>query len=249
MDHKLKKVIAFDMDKTLSQSKTKLKKDMAEALLRLMGSYKVAVVSGASLPQFERQLLDSLSLSNEHFGQLILLPTNGASMYIRNKELESVYSMELSKEEFDSIFEAFEKMFLEIGFEPITEPFGEILEKRGSQVTFSAFGSSAPLELKETWDQDKAKRHKMIDSLKKYLPDFEIRTGGSTSIDVTRVGIDKSYGIRKMLEHFDLSIDDVLFLGDDMLPHGNDYPVKMMGVETIHVSGPDHTLKEILSLI
>jgi hydroxymethylpyrimidine pyrophosphatase-like HAD family hydrolase len=54
---------------------------------------------------------------------------------------------------------------------------------------------------------------------------------------VTRKGIDKAYGMRKLLEFLGIGVDDVLFVGDRLEEGGNDYPVLAMGVPCVAVSG------------
>ena len=76
--------------------------------------------------------------------------------------------------------------------------WGELIEDRESQITYSALGQQAPLKEKKKWDPDFAKRKKIKAILDWSLPDFSVRLGGSTSIDVTLPGIDKAYGIRKL---------------------------------------------------
>ncbi|MCH8889020.1 HAD hydrolase family protein, partial [Patescibacteria group bacterium] len=71
------------------------------------------------------------------------------------------------------------------------------------------------------------------------------RIGGTTSIDVTKKGIDKAYGIQKIEKSLNIRRDNMLFIGDAVFPGGNDYSVKEAGVKTIQVSGPEET-KEII---
>ena len=73
--------------------------------------------------------------------------------------------------------------------------WGEVIEDRGSQITFSALGQQAPLAEKEKWDPDFAKRKKIKALVDPLIPEFSVRLGGATSIDVTKPGIDKAYGI------------------------------------------------------
>ena len=89
----------------------------------------------------------------------------------------------------------------------------------------------------------------MIEILKEYIPEFEIRTGGTTSIDVTRKGIDKAYGIMQMEKHLGIPRKEMVFVGDDLGPGGNDAPVIATGVEIIEVTGPEHTKRIIRSMI
>jgi phosphomannomutase len=57
------------------------------------------------------------------------------------------------------------------------------------------------------------------------LPDFAVRIGGSTSIDITRQGIDKGYGIIKLSQASEIPLGDMMFIGDALYPGGNDHAV------------------------
>ena len=125
----------------------------------------------------------------------------------------------------------------------IEEPFGEIVEDRGGQITFSGRGQDAPLDVKSVWDPDQTKRRKIVDLLKLEIPEFEIRMGGATSIDVTHPGITKAYAIGKIKEVLSISTEDIVFIGDALYPGGNDESAKETGVECVAVSGPTETEK------
>ena len=73
------------------------------------------------------------------------------------------------------------------------------------------------------------------------IPEFCVRLGGTMSIDVTRPGIDKAYGIRKLCDTLGVAIGEMLFVGDALFPGGNDYPAKDAGVVSIQVLDPEET--------
>lgn len=73
------------------------------------------------------------------------------------------------------------------------------------------------------------------------IPGFTVRLGGATSIDVTKPGIDKGYGIRKLRDILGTAIEDMIYIGDALFPGGNDYPAKEAGVLSIAVRGPQET--------
>jgi hypothetical protein len=81
------------------------------------------------------------------------------------------------------------------------------------------------------------------------LPEFDVKTGGSTSIDVTRPGINKAYGVRKISEHLGIPIGEMLYIGDALFPGGNDAVVKETGIPTQQTSGPDETAEMIRALL
>jgi phosphomannomutase len=68
-----------------------------------------------------------------------------------------------------------------------------------------------------------------------------VRSGGSTSIDITRRGIDKAYGMRKLSELTGIPFDQMLFVGDRLDPDGNDFPVIALGIPTRAVDGWEDT--------
>jgi len=124
-----------------------------------------------------------------------------------------------------------------------------LIEDRDSQITFSALGQEAPLDEKKKWDSDFKKREKIKKILKPLIPEFSIQLGGSTSIDVTRPGIDKGYGVKKLSKTLGIAIEDMIFVGDAVFPGGNDYPAKQAGVVSIEVRDPHETKRVIEAAI
>ncbi|MDO8620488.1 MAG: HAD-IIB family hydrolase [bacterium] len=239
-----KKLFVFDLDKTLAESKQPIDDEMAELLRQLLRSTKVAIISGGSFAQFQKQFVPKLTTGNlEH---LSLFSTCGTAFYrYHNNGWQNVYAEMLSRDERTRILKAFEQMFITVGFKVPEPVYGELIEDRGTQITFGAYGSSAPLPLKSAWDPDRKKRLAMIAVLEKLIPEFEIRTGGTSSIDVTRKGIDKAYGIMQMEKYLNIPRKQMVFFGDDLGPGGNDHPVIATGVTTVSVTGPEQT-KEII---
>jgi hydroxymethylpyrimidine pyrophosphatase-like HAD family hydrolase len=127
--------------------------------------------------------------------------------------------------------------------------WGEVIEDRGSQITFSALGQQAPLDEKKTWDPDFAKRKKIKAFLDKLIPEFSVRLGGATSVDVTKPGIDKAYGIRKLRDTLGVAIQEMIYVGDALFPGGNDYPAEEAGVVSIPVRDPHETKRVIEAIV
>lgn len=245
------KMLVADLDSTLAESKQPMTLEMAALLERVLLKVPMSVISGGAYSQFEKQFLGSLPLPDQLLEKLYLFPTSGAAFYrFSSKKWNKIYAEELSEEEKKAIFKAFEICFEELDFKLPKKPlYGPILEDRLSQVTFSALGQQAPLNLKEKWDPYLSKRFEMIEILQKHLIDFDIRAGGSTSIDVSRKGRDKSYGISKMCEMFNLAIADLVMIGDRFDKHGNDAPVQRMGVKCYPTTGPSQTMTIIENLL
>jgi phosphomannomutase len=85
--------------------------------------------------------------------------------------------------------------------------------------------------------------------LDKSIPEFSVRLGGTTSVDVTKQGIDKAYGIRKLRDILDVAIGEMIFIGDALFPGGNDYPAIEAGVVSIQVRDPNETKRVIEAII
>ena len=239
----MKKLVIFDLDGTLAESKSSLDGEMAVLLGNLISKIKVAVISGGDWPQFEKQLLSQLP-ENENLNNLSILPTCGTKFYEYSNGWIKKYSENLSPGEKQKIIDAFGEVTKALNFK-INETWGDVIEDRDSQITFSALGQKADLEEKEKWDPDFEKRKKMKVLLDDLLPEFSVKLGGSTSVDVTRIGVDKAYGIKKLKEILSININEMLFVGDALFPGGNDYPAKELGVTSIQVKNVEETKKII----
>jgi phosphomannomutase len=236
---KMIKLIVFDLDGTLAESKSSLDPEMSGLLHELLGIAKVAVISGGDWPQFEKQLLPSFP-ADERLANLSLLPTCGTKFFRYEAGWHKIYSEDFNAAEKEKIIHSLTSAVDAAGFKN-EKVWGEVIEDRGSQITFSALGQQAPLAEKSNWDFDFAKRKKIKAILDTQIPEFSVRMGGTTSIDVTKPGIDKAYGIGKLRVLLGISLEEMLFVGDALFVGGNDYPVKEAGVLSIAVRGPNET--------
>ena len=233
----MKKVIAFDLDDTLAITKSPIDDRMAMLLTQLLDNFEVCIISGGKFEQFKKQVIDRLEATPRQLSRMHLMPTCGTRYYRFDQvtsEWALQYAEDLTSTQKKAIMIALEKAAKELGYWE-TKPAGDIIEDRGSQITYSALGQQATAAAKYAWDPDGTKKQKLRALAAKELIDLEVRAGGTTSIDVTRIGIDKAYGMRKLMQELAIASDDILFLGDKLQPGGNDYPVKAMGVDSLEV--------------
>lgn len=243
------KIIIFDLDGTLAESKSAVTPAMVLTLKRLVSRFEIAVISGGAWPQFESQLINRLDLNPEESRRFHMFPTSGTSFYSNDgARWNCVYSEVLAPDEVTKILSAFDVVLQNPGVRMPKRLWGDQLENRGTQITFSAMGQNAPVAEKKKWDPTFSKRLTIIEQLIQIIPEFDIRAGGATSIDVTHKGIDKAYGIQQIEKHLGFSRSEMLFIGDAIFPGGNDYSVKMTGVECIETTGPEHTQQIIEEL-
>jgi phosphomannomutase len=243
----MKKLIVFDLDGTLAQSKSSLDAEMAALFDKLLGVIKAAVISGGNWPQFQKQVLSHLG-EEERLTNLSLLPTCGTQFYQYEKGWEKVYAEDFTSEQKKKIISSLNQAIEQSGLKA-KMTWGEVIEDRGSQITFSALGQEAPLDEKVKWDPDFTKRKKMKAILDPLIPDFSVRLGGSTSVDVTKLGVDKAYGIGKLRDILGIAIEEMIFVGDALFPGGNDYPAEQAGALSIRVKDPHETKRVIETII
>jgi phosphomannomutase len=239
----MKKLIVFDLDGTLAESKASTDADMSRLLHDLLGVVKVAVISGGDWPQFQKQVVSHLP-QDKSLVNLSILPTSGTKFFRYSGDWKKLYSEDFTPEEKEKIVSSLKKAVAEAGFQA-AKVWGEVIEDRGSQITFSALGQQAPLEEKKKWDSDFTKRKKIKAIFDPLIPGFSVRMGGATSIDVTKPGIDKAYGIRKLRDVLGISLKEMIFIGDALFAGGNDYPAEQAGVVSICVQGPHETKRVI----
>lgn len=244
------KVIAFDLDGTLTESKSDLTPEMAELVRALLHKYEVIVASGGAFKQFEKQFLTSLNASSQELEHLTLIPESGGRMYIyEHLGWIAKFSHNLSIEDKDKIFAAVDKALGEVSWKLPTEHWGDVLEDRGTQVTFSALGQQAPVEKKYAWDPDRSKRTELANKVQPLLPGFDVRVGGITSVDINKKGVSKATALIEYMKDTGFKKEEILYIGDALFPGGNDSSVLSLGINTAPVSGPEETAKLIKDLL
>ncbi|KDA06134.1 HAD family hydrolase [Microbacterium sp. CH12i] len=244
------RLVAFDLDDTLAPSKAAIDPRIAAQLRALLQRVDVAIISGGNEQQFRSQVIAQLGDADAtELARLHLLPTCG-TRYLRHDgtQFATVYAHDLSDDEKTAALQALHEEAERLGLWE-QSPWGEILEDRGSQITFSALGQKAPGDVKHQWDPSGAKRALLRDAVAARLPGLEVRSGGSTSIDITRAGIDKAHGMTALTEHTGIPLSDMLFYGDRLDEGGNDYPVLALGVRSVAVSGWEDTATKLDELL
>lgn len=235
-------LVAFDLDDTLAPSKSPLPESVAAALLSLLERVPVCIISGGRFEQFDQQVLQRLDLPAVLAERLHLMPTCGTTYYRWDGEaFAAVYAHDLTPAEKDAALSSLERHARRLGlWEERT--WGPVLEDRGTQITFSALGQQAPVADKAAWDPTGERREALRAAVAADLPDLEVRSGGSTSVDITRKGVDKAYGMRALVELTGVPLEHLFFVGDRLDEGGNDRPVLDLGVRCHAVRGWEDTV-------
>jgi len=237
----MKKLIAFDVDDTLVKSKNPLTDEMRDLLAELLKHYEVAIISGSRFEVFQVNIIQPLAeVAGDDLRHMHIMPTCGTRYYTYDGDGENWnlhYAEDFTAEEKAQIIEVCERHAKATGLWP-DSPFGEVIEDRLSQISMSLLGQLAPAEAKYEWyDAHKQEAYKLTETIAEELPDYEVRYGGTTTVDITKKGVDKAYGMQKLLDALRFSKEQALFIGDRLEEGGNDYPVRAISVDAIDVDG------------
>lgn len=163
----MKKLIAFDLDGTLAPSKSPADDRMTTLLKQLLDKFQVCVISGGKFEQFEKQLISNLQADPAQLERLHIMPTCGTRYHtydLGKQAWEKVYAEDFTEAEKKKIIDALNKGFDDLGYRE-KKTYGETVEDRGSQVTFSVMGQDIVdvlgpegVRMKEEWDPGNKRR-------------------------------------------------------------------------------------------
>lgn len=252
-----KKIIVFDLDGTLAETKSIADREMIHLLLQLLEHRSVAVIGGGRYSLFKKQLLNRFPRRDDRLTHLYLFPTTATACYRYQNGWKRMYAKELPKAERTKIKRMFREVLKEINYIPPKKIYGQVVEDRKSQITFSALGQDIVavlgkkgVAMKAEWTRKNTPiKLKIAKLMQKRLPHLAVHAAGFTSIDITKKGIDKAYGVRQIKKILKTPISKMVFIGDALQPGGNDYAARKSGIECIPVRGPEDTKKIIRQII
>lgn len=228
---KMEKIIISDVDGTLAESRQPIDAEIAPLIANVLKTRLFCTISGGSIELLIKQLTPLIELSDFKEENFFISATSGAVLYrMENKSPRLIYKECLTIEEKNKIEKLILALSKEFWLNPASKEAGPLIEDRQTQITLSCLGHKAPNDLKEKWDPTGARRTAMIDWIytdrKKEVLDaygISIKMGGTTSLDFTRTGINKKFGIEKLLSHLKIDPHDAIFFGDNTTKLGNDY--------------------------
>ncbi len=245
------KAVLFDLDDTLAPSFESPSAEMVGKLLQVLECLPMAIITGRDFPWMARDFLPQIARS-PRIDRFFVFP-EGAAQCLQYQKQDSdwkeLYSEKLSDEERQKISVAIAESVRETGILEGLPRFGEQLVQKKAMVAFAALGMQVPPDLKYSWDPGNVKRAKLRDAIAARLPEYDVMMGGATSTDVTKKGVNKSYGARWLAERLSLSPSDMVYVGDALYAGGNDYVVIPTGIQVRSTSGPAETLKIVDELL
>ena len=210
------KLIAMDLDGTLTQHKQPLDKEHRDALEKLAKKYKLLMVGAGQVMRIFNQL--------EQF-PIDIIGNYGLQYGTYNKETKSIdilrdLQFPIDKPSVEKRTTALREKY---GY---TEFAGDNTEFHPSGcVTFPILGTKAKPEDKLAFDPDRSKRRKFYNDVIETFPEYIVFVGGSSSFDMAPMPYNKYYALDLYCKEHNLKHDEVVYIGDDYGLGGNDESV------------------------
>ena len=212
-----KRVIAMDMDGTITQHKTHLEPENRAVLDELRKHYHLVMVGAGScmrihnqLDQYPIDVIGCYGMEYAHYdheqGKLIIDSSEKAPAP--------------DQDEVNAKAQSFRDEF---GFNDYA---GDSVEFHATgMMTFALIGTKAKIEDKLAFDPDRSKRRAIYEDVKQVFSDYVVFVGGSSSFDMAPAPYNKAYALAKYCEARGIKHDEVVYVGDDYGPGGNDESV------------------------
>ncbi len=216
MDKNKIKLIAFDLDGTLTQHKSPLGEENRKVLEQLSKKYKLLMAGAGMCNRIFNQMgkfpIDVLGNYGMQYAEYN--PETGELDIVRND------TMPVDKESIEKRVTAMREKY---GY---TDFAGDNVEYHASGcVTFPVLGTAAKIEDKLAFDPDRKKRRAIYEDVKATFSDYTVFVGGSSSFDMAPAPFNKAYALAKYCEERGIAHDEVVYVGDDYGPGGNDESV------------------------
>jgi phosphomannomutase len=221
---KHRKHLFFDLDETVTPSRSPIMPHMAE----LLGSLPtdIIIVSGGEVPRIRMQLAGTPAYA---------LGQNGN--HAVGRDGEEYWRDDLSPEESAEILAHIEEL-KKLGIDGLIQ--SDCIEHRGSQICFSILGHNAPIALKKAADPTMERRQALLRERPFNSDSVEVRIGGTTTLDYFRKGSHKGSNVARLIDQLGWKKEDSIYFGDKLMPGGNDEAVVGV-IDTVPVEDSEHT--------
>lgn len=242
------KAVIFDLDDTLADSFTPPTEAMLAKVMHLARYVPVAIMSGAAQARVKDTVMDCLGPTADAKSIHVFTDSAANCFAWVGGTWSEIYTFPIAENDRARLRDVVRKVVDELDLYAGTHDTSRILE-RDTSVAFTALPAGATQLEKRAWDPDGSKREKLSVALRKELPEYEVRIGGKTTVDITRLGVNKAHGVEWLAKELGLKPKEMLFIGDAFYKGGNDAIVIPTGIQTIQTSGPEETSRILDDLI
>lgn len=210
------KIVAMDMDGTITQHKQPLDKEHKKTLDELSKKYKLLLVGAGQVMRIFRQMegypVDIIGNYGMQYG------TYNESA----REIDIVRDLNFPVDK-ASVEKRITMLREKYGYTIFS---GDNVEFHPSGcITFPLLGTKAKQEDKLSFDPDRVKRRKIYDDVVKTFSDYTVFVGGSSSFDLVPMPYNKYYALNLYCKENNLKHEDIIYIGDDYGLGGNDESV------------------------
>lgn len=232
---KAAKIIICDVDGTVTEDLKPLSASMCTSMYLQNKHEKLLIfMSGTNIAELKRMISDYIWFTH------ILCGSSGAHIVLvadAHNEVE-LKNIIIPLEERKLIKKCLEETIKKFNLPRISD---QILD-RESQVTLSCIGRYADSTIKNNFDPNGYKRLEMVEYIKQFLPNYSIKVGGTTSIDILKDNFDKAKGIKLLMSLMDgITEESTIFIGDKLFEGGNDYPALQV-LNSVQVKDPNELI-------
>jgi HAD superfamily hydrolase (TIGR01484 family) len=216
-----KKLIMFDMDGTLTEPYKPISTKNLIKLANLLDYYKVAIITGSTYSEVEKQILTKLiSFSKNnivHLQNLCILTCLGARVWkYTGRRFILIQAKLIGQKLAEQVMKILNIEFL--------RPNSNIVLK-GSTITYTLMTEGTDIE-KSNYDPTGNKRINVLKVLQRRLPKgIQLFISGRTSIDITQEGMDKGSAATYLMDRLKIEPKQSIYFGDLLQPYGSDYPM------------------------
>ena len=220
------KLIAFDLDGTLTQHKTPLEPANRAVLERLRQKYRLLMVGAggvrrifSQLGGFPPDIIGNYGLQEGRYD-----PDTGDITLVRD------VTVACDRETVDRRMTALRRQ------SGCTEYAGENVEFHPSGcVTLPLLGTRAIPADKLACDPDRSKRRRLLPAVQEAFPEYTAFVGGSSSFDLAPRPYDKYFALSRYCDEHGIAHDEVVYCGDDYGPGGNDESIARSDIRFVEV--------------
>lgn len=210
------KLIAMDLDGTLTQHKTPLSCEHRAILTELSKTYKLLMVGAGQVMRIFNQLeafpIDIIGNYGMQYGKY--------DQQTKTIQMVRDINTTCDRQEIVAKVDALREKH---GY---TRYAGDSVEFHPSGcLTFAILGTKAQQADKLAFDPDRSKRRLIYDEVVNTFPDYCVFVGGSSSFDMAPKPYNKYYALDLYCKENNLSHDEVVYIGDDYGLGGNDESV------------------------
>lgn len=225
--HRNIRLIAFDLDGTLTQHKCPLEAENRAVLDALGETYHLLMVGAGRC----RRIFEQMG----HY-PIDIIGNYGMESAVYDPDTDDIRMTEELSLPCDRA-EMERRITMLRGEFGFTKYAGDNVEFHASGcVTFPILGTKAVLSDKLAFDPDRKKRRPLLARVREVNPEYNVFVGGTSSFDMTPADYDKYKALCRYCAAHGYTHDEVLFLGDDFSNGGNDAAVYVSDIAFLPVT-------------